>query len=168
MADEPASGRIRPSTPPPRSSKRASSAPPPKRAKIGERNVDGDKVRSAEDRKLQTELTGIYQGIGVAVGGIGVAREDQGLMGTGAMFAANAEAASSAWLDYADQNPAVKRALKKFTEASAVGSLVAVHVVMLAPLLIDRGVIPASVAGVTGAMFTQQPHGNSNGNGTTE
>jgi len=155
MATEPESGQIRPSAPPPRSSKRTTPKPPPRtRPKIGERDAEGDKVRSADDRKLQTELTGIYQGIGVGIGGIGVGKRDEGLAATGAMVVTNAEAAAAAWLDYADQNPAVKRALKRFTEASAIGSLVAVHVAMLAPLLVDRGVIPAAAVGVADAMFT--------------
>lgn len=167
MSTEPESGQA--DTPrPPRSTRRTAPKPPPRqRAKIGERDAEGDKVRSADDRKLQTELTGIYQGIGVTVAGIGVAKSDQGLAVTGATVTNNAEAAASAWLDYADQNPAVKKALKRFTEASAIGSLVAVHVAMIAPLLVDRGVIPAAAAGVADAMFTQSGAG-SNGNGTAE
>ena len=139
--ERPPRGETPPKREPKAKPKAAAAEPTPKR-------------RTPTDRKLAAELTSTYQGIGLAVSGIGVARSDTGLMGTGAAMVNNAEHASEAWLDLADQNPRVKAALVKFTEASAIGSLVAVHLSMAVPLLASRGVIPdqfvAAMSGATG------------------
>jgi hypothetical protein len=112
---------------------------------------------------MATDLAGIYQGLGVAIMGLGASRAteaspqgDAGIAGVGAAMFQNADAAALAWLDLADQNPAVKAWLHRITEASAVGSLVAVHFAMALPLLADRGVIPAPAAAVAAQMFTQR------------
>jgi hypothetical protein len=91
---------------------------------------------------------------------------DEGIKGVGTMMFNNADAAALAWLDLADQNPKVKQWLQRVTEASAVGSLVAVHMAMVFPLLVDRGVIPGPAAAVAGMMFTAQgaaAHADENG-----
>lgn len=137
---------------------RTSPKPPPKakpkpaaKAKPAAEPITADKKRTPADKKLGAELASAYQGIGLAVIGIGISREDNGVRDTGVSMVNHAEQAAEAWLDLADQNPAVKRALKKFTEASAIGSLVVVHLSMAAPLLADRGVIPAPLAAMANA-----------------
>lgn len=109
------------------------------------------KKRTPTDKKLAAELASTYQGIGLAVMGVGNLRQDPGVIATGVAVVEHAEQASEAWLDLADQNPKVKAALKRFTEASAVGSLVMVHASMLIPLAASRGIIPGPLAAAAAA-----------------
>lgn len=117
------------------------------------------KTRTAADKKLGVSVAGFYQTAGLGLLAMGMNREDAGLAGTGTALIENAETVAEAWLDLADQNPAVKRALVKFTQVSAAGTLVTMHGMMLLPLLADRGVIPPMVAATMAGQAQQNGNG---------
>lgn len=98
------------------------------------------------DKKLAEDLTQIYATIGLAIHGIGSVREDVGLSNMGMAVIQRAETLSENWLELANTNPAIKKALKKITEGGAWGSLIIGHAICIVPFLADRGVIPPAVA----------------------
>jgi hypothetical protein len=53
-----------------------------------------------------------------------------------------APAAADAWLEVASEYPAVKRALERASEGSAIAGLVAVHAMMLVPYGVAAGWVP--------------------------
>lgn len=108
------------------------------------------KPRRGTDRKVKESLVTTYQTVGMLTVASAMAREDDALVAFGTAVTSRAEAAADAWLELADQNPAVKAALIKFTQGSAVANLAAVHLSMVFPLLAARGVIPPIVAGAFG------------------
>ena len=120
--------------------------------------------RTPADKKLAASIAGTYQAIGMGIIGIGMARNDGGLAGTGTATVNNAEQIAEAWLDLADKNPSVKKALKKFTEISATGTLVGLHITLLIPLLIDRQVIPEPMADMAMGFAAGATNGNGNVN----
>jgi hypothetical protein len=107
-----------------------------------EKATGGPKPRTPADKKLQAAIVGTYQGIGAGGIGIGMRLGDPGLQGTGLALIESADAISEAWMELADTNPKVKQFLKRATEVSTVGTLVALHLAAAMPLLISRGVIP--------------------------
>lgn len=115
--------------------------------------------RTPADRKLAASVAGTYQAIGMGMIGIGMRIEDAGLVGTGTATVNGSEQIAEAWLDLADKNPQVKKALKKFTEVSAAGTLIGLHITLLIPILIDRKVIPEPF-GMMAAGFTAGVNGN--------
>lgn len=118
------------------------------------------------NRKLKASVQSTYESVGLLVIGVGMSKQDNGLIGSGQAITTNAEAAADAWLELADQNPAVKRAMQRFAEGSAVATLVTVHVGMLLPLAASRGVIPAAFMGMPGMAPTEpEPTAAQNGNG---
>jgi hypothetical protein len=105
------------------------------------------KRRTPTDKKLASSIAGTYQAVGVTLIGFGQHKDDKGLVFTGIKVCESAEPIADAWLDLADQNPAVKKALKKFTEVTAAGTLIGMHVSMILPLLADRNIVPGFLAG---------------------
>lgn len=101
---------------------------------------------SATDKKLADDLTQIYVAVGLSINGIGSLKEDAGIALTGQRFVEKAESLSQNWLELANTNPAVKAALKKITQGSALGSLIVGHAVCVLPFVADRGIIPPQVA----------------------
>lgn len=107
------------------------------------------KQRTSADRKLADSLAGVYQMVGAGIVGIGQTRLMAGIASDNARAVAHgnrltnmgvqtvnlSETAAEAWLDVADQNPKVKRALKRFSETSATAVLIGIHFQMLLPML---------------------------------
>lgn len=112
------------------------------------------KRRSGNDKKLADALTKGYQTIGIAAMGIGARKGDNGIAGTGLAMVESAEAAADAWMELADKNPKVKIALQRITEVTAVGVLAGIHVGIMFPLLVDRGVVPPTIVSMMGDMMT--------------
>lgn len=100
------------------------------------------KRRTPTDQRLHDALTGTYQGIGGVVVTFGFQLEDNGLTGVGTGLINQAETLAEAWVELGNQNPKVKKALQRFTEASAAGTVIALHLSVLTPLLMDRGILP--------------------------
>lgn len=115
------------------------------------------KRRIGQDKKTQEAISGVYTMIGGVVTTAGMVREDNGIAGTGQEIINHADTIAEAWMDLADQNPKVKKALQRFTEGSAAATLVALHVSVSMPLLIDRNVLPNPLA----SMFSQNGNGGS-------
>lgn len=108
--------------------------------------------RRTTDDKVRESLTGTYQMLGGTLASIGMVKQDSGLAGTGVAFINSAETLTDAWMDLAEQNPAVKAALRRFTEGSSLGTLIVAHGACMVPLLASRGVIPDAMSGVMTAM----------------
>lgn len=87
--------------------------------------------------------------LGTIVVGASARFQDPGLMLSGLRMANTAEETADAWIDLSRRNPAVKNALLKFTEISAGGVVVGMHIAMFAPLAASRGIVPAGLAGIT-------------------
>jgi hypothetical protein len=105
-----------------------------------------EKRRTPADKKLAANIANMYQGAGAAVAGLGMARQDIGLVGSGSALIEQSEAISEAWLDLCDSNPKVKQVLIRMTEVSSVGVLVGLHVSVAIPVLVTRGIIPEQFA----------------------
>lgn len=105
--------------------------------------------------RVRESLIGTYAMVGVMTVASSQGREDPSLQVLGESITLRAEAAADAWLELADQNPAVKRALIAFAEGSAIASLLTIHFAMLAPFLAAREVIPPMFA----APFTPPRNG---------
>lgn len=114
-----------------------------------------------KESKLAESLTGTYAMTGGLLIGVGMARDDTGIVATGNAMVTNAEVAAEAWLDVARANPKVMAALVKFSEGSAVAGLISVHLSMAFPFLADRGIVPAALAG-NAAANTNGGNGSSN------
>lgn len=127
----------------------AAPKPPPRRKASSQTKAstksDG-KRRTPNDRKLGESVEGLYQVIGASLTGIGLRVNDAGLANAGVATIERAEVISEAWLDLADSNPKVKSALLKLTEVSSVGVLVGLHLTIALPILIDRKIVPDSMA----------------------
>lgn len=126
------------------------------------------KKRPPTDRRIADSITGTYQSAGMVIIAAAMARQDEGLLGTGQAVVNGAESASEAWLELADQNPKVKKALQRFSEGSAVATLFAVHIGMVLPLAASRGVLPpmfgaATAAAAAGGGMPMPPSMNGNG-----
>lgn len=104
---------------------------------------------SADDKKLHASLTRMYTMVGVAVTGMGMARSDIGLATAGVNITSMAEDTSSSWIELAQQNPKVRRALNGLVTGSAAANVIGSNVAMIAPILAARGAVPPPV----GAMF---------------
>lgn len=115
------------------------------------------------EKKLAEAISQMYQMAGGIALGIGFRIADQGLVGTGAKTLEMADAISVAWIDLSRRNPAVKKWLQRVTEMGSTSVLVGMHVAIIVPLLIDRGVIPASMVAFAGGMPTAN-NGNGDGN----
>jgi hypothetical protein len=101
---------------------------------------------TADERKLAASIEQAYGMIGVTVSSVGLRLKDQGLIATGVKTGEMADALALAWIELARKNPKLKAYLKKMVEASAAGVLVGMHVMVLMPLLADRGIIPVYMA----------------------
>lgn len=101
---------------------------------------------SKADRKLADDLTAIYVAISMALDAVASIKDDPGLKQTAELLAAKSGAISEAWLELANTNPAVKRALKNLTAGTMVGGLALLHGICLVPLLADRGIVPPYIA----------------------
>lgn len=89
--------------------------------------------------KLREQLTDLYVSIGTMV----VTPLDR-LAGT--LMIASAPDLAQTWVDLAETNPAVKRALQKMVEAGGWGGVVIAHGMLLMPVLANRGLFPDHVA----------------------
>lgn len=98
-------------------------------------------------RKLHEQLTELY----VSIGTIAITPLDPL---AGALFVARSDELAQTWVDLAETNPAVKRALQKLVEAGGWGGVVIAHGMLLFPVLANRGLFPDHVAGGA-AMLTQ-------------
>lgn len=138
--------------------------PPRARATADDPPESGATVKQApltpDEKKLAQSIEQAYGMIGAGIAGIGLRLQDHGLQGTGIETCNMAESLSLAWIELARKNPRVKQYLKKIVEASAAGVLVGMHVAVLLPLLVDRGIIPLQMAGMAAAA------GSTNGDGT--
>lgn len=115
--------------------------------------------RTPADKKLAAQIAGLYQMAGATIAGVGMRTGDEGITAAGVQTITISEPLADAWLDLADANPSVKRVLKKLTEASAAGIVVSLHITILVPVLISRGILPEQFA----VAFAEQ---NGNGNVT--
>lgn len=116
------------------------------------------------DDQLRESLTTNYQMVGMLVIGIGMPREDPGLIGMGTQMVNRSDAVADAWLELAEKNPKVKAALRRFSEGSAAATLIGVHLSMAAPLLASRGIVPEGLAALLMTEPTM-PDVSPNGNG---
>lgn len=125
--------------------------PPKPRAKpkttASKATADDATRRTPADRKLASSVAEMYTMMGMVIAGIGEVKQDPGVHGTGVALMSQGEAIAETWMDLADKNPKVKNALKTFTEVSAVGAVVGIHVTCAMPLLASRGVVPAFMMG---------------------
>jgi hypothetical protein len=96
--------------------------------------------------------------LGVTLGTVGAAKQDEGVAATGHAIVGNAETITESWLDLAEQNAGVKAGLRKLAEGGAVGGLVVVHLMCVLPFLVDRGVVPAETLVVLNAMKASGDH----------
>lgn len=119
---------------------------------------------SRDNKKLATNLGEYYQLGGIAITQFGLKIGDEAVSLTGVNFVNSSEEISEAWVRLGEKNPKVKAALKKFTEYSALGTVVAVHIAAFSPILISRGILP-DLAGMTGQSAPDAPPVNMNGNG---
>lgn len=150
----------------PRTSPRAKTRTVP--PKTDSSDVPKGTPRRGQDRKVQESLAASYQMFGGVLTSAGMVRSDNGLVQTGVVVIERSEMLAEAWMDLADTNPAIKVALRRFTEGSAVGGLILLHLTCAMPLLVDRGVIPPTAAafamGAPGAPLTNMaPSDNGNG-----
>ena len=118
--------------------------PPPAPGDSGTRST-GSTRRSPQDRKLQEAISGTYQLASMSLMAVGYRLGDNGVAGSAVAMAEQSDALAELWMDLADRNPKIKAALRRFTEASAASALVAAHVPIVAPLLIDRGILPGDL-----------------------
>lgn len=139
---------------PPRREPRKPASPPPPRG-------SGDtRARAGNDRKLKEGLQGLYTTIGMTV--LATAGDDPTRY-AGEHIVNMAEPAADAWIDLGNQNPKVKAALVKFSEGTAAAAIIGIHVTMLAPFLLAKGMIPERIGMVLAPqMFVAT---DSNGNG---
>lgn len=138
-------------------------APPRSSSRTKKSQTSGEskpKTRTPSDRKLAEAVAGLYQVGGSLALGIGLRLEDQGIAASGVKTVEMAEPIAEAWLDLADKNPKVKNALLKMTEVSSLGVLVGMHVTMLVPLLVDRGIVPDTIAAAMSANGNGSPANN--------
>lgn len=91
--------------------------------------------RSPADKKLQAQLSATYQTIGVGIGTVGIQLRRPNVQLCGESFISNGDAIASEWMRAADTNPKVKDALKRFTQTSALGGLIGLHLSCLLPIL---------------------------------
>lgn len=119
--------------------------------------------------KLRGQLTELYVSIGTLV----VTPVDRL---AGALMVAQAEDLAQTWVDLADANPAVKKALQRLVEAGGWGGVVIAHGMLLMPVLANRGMFPDQAAGFAMAgtclmhpevtdLFTHPRFHGENGNG---
>lgn len=106
----------------------------------------GGKRAAPGSRKLQEQLAELYVSIGTMV----VTPVDPL---AGALFVARSDELAQTWVDLAETNPKVKKALLKLVEAGGWGGVVIAHGMLLFPVLVNRGLFPDHVA-VPGAMLT--------------
>lgn len=125
--------------------------------------------------KLKQQLTDLY----VSIGTIAVTPIDRL---AGVLLVTQAEDLAQTWIDLAETNTAVKKALQKLVEAGGWGGVIVAHGMILMPVLANRGLFPDHVAhGAAFMTIANQPeetqaavqalfthprfHPNTNGNG---
>lgn len=121
----------------------------------GSAGRDTPTKRGTVDKKLVTNITDTYTMLGMMVSGAGLARGDEGLVGSGQSLVNRADRFGEAWLGLANRNPKVKAALVRFTEGTATAEILVLHVAVLMPLLASRGVVPVPMAMAVDAMVDQ-------------
>lgn len=119
----------------------------------------GSPRRTTSKERVRAGLLETYVGIGGGINLLGIIRDDAGIAATGVAIVEHSQRATDAWLELADQNPAILAALGKFVEGSALAAVVVAHVPMLMPLAQSRGLF-----GPQGTPPQPQPQ---NGNGPT-
>lgn len=102
----------------------------------------GEKRRTPADRKLEEGISSLYQGVALVVMGTASGAED---FAAGAHIAEQAPVIASAWMDLGDQNPAIKAALKRFTEGTAFATIIGLHATTFLPLLAAKGLVPERI-----------------------
>ena len=124
-------------------------------------------------RKLHEQVTDLYVTLGTMV----VTPIDRL---AGYLLVEQAEALAQTWIDLAETNPAVKRALSKLVEAGGWGGVLVAHGMVMMPVLANRGMFPDHIANgiAMGTILTQEDdeararvqalftHSRFNGNGS--
>lgn len=106
---------------------------------------DDDKTKATTPRrgrvtksdKIRSSLTDLYNMIGM-----GALTVDP-IYGQYVMD--QSDAMADAWMEVAESNPKVMGFLTRFTEGAGIGTLVMAHIMLAAPLLARRGIVPAPV-----------------------
>lgn len=147
--------------------------PPPKANADGAPKADAPprpaKRAAPGAKQLHGQLVDLY----VSIGTIAVTPIDPL---AGALFVARSDELAQTWIDLAETNPKVKKALQKLVEAGGWGGVVIAHGMLLMPVLANRGLFPDHVAGPAAAMtvlqnpevgplFTHERFRQPNGNG---
>lgn len=123
-----------------------------------ERTEDTDTEASADDfrapftadepertpamRKLEQQLAAFYVDIGI-YGGMFTGK--RGML-TGTVISANAGMLAGSWVDLAERDPAVKRALTNLVQSSGWAGVLGAHVAVILPVLAIWGVLPEQMA----------------------
>jgi hypothetical protein len=107
----------------------------------------GGSVRGGnKTTRLRDDIAQFYGTLGMAAVGIGIATGDAGINGTGQAIVMRADTIADAWVELAQKNLKVKKALEQITGATSMGGIIGVHVMVLIPFLADRGMVPPLVA----------------------
>ncbi len=94
------------------------------------------------------------------------ARRANALLNQAGMHTVNmAPAAADAWMDAADEIPAIKKALNGFADGGAIAGLVMVHALMLVPYGVATGIIPEAIGANVAQMGAMMGAAAENGDG---
>ena len=99
------------------------------------------KERTRELKRLEDQLTDVYASIGVWGGMAG----QFGHL-TGQVVARNSTNLAASWVDLAEKNPGVRRALQNFVQAGGWAGVIGAHVAVALPIAAMAGVLPRDMA----------------------
>lgn len=97
-----------------------------------------EKERSRDMRRLEAQLTEVYVTVGTYGG---MAAGKRGML-SGTIVAANAGILASSWIDLAERDARVKRALQNIVQSGGWAGVIGAHVVAVLPILAVYGVLP--------------------------
>jgi hypothetical protein len=114
---------------------------------VAEEAAPEPKVRSKRDRDLIAALAQFYGMVGIGLTAAGQGINNPGLAVAGVNVASRGEVTAEAWVDLAENNPAIRKALEGFLAGSAWATVIGGHVMMAAPVALSlRTDTPPAVA----------------------
>ena len=94
---------------------------------------------TGEEKKLHGSLVRFHAMIGMGVQQVGRARRDPNMAVAGVNIVAMASDTADSWMELAQQNPAVKKALSGFVQGGAIAGVAGCYVAMALPIVVATG-----------------------------